>query len=341
MNATNAAKAVGSRYWEASIAGAGSLWHSQRSWHSWHSSFPSGRGSDTLSAMNDTRELRVHLNGRVVPESQAFVRVSDAGFLHGASVFSTALAHHGTVFRLDRHLSRMFATASMIGLRTDATPEGVEAALYELMTVNELAEARVRITLTPGSVHGGDPTTLITASPLPAYPREWYEQGIGVVLSTLRQGSGPPIYGAKTGCYLPRIIARQEAATKGFDEALWFTEDGRLAEACTCNVFIVLDGEVLTPSTDTPALPGVVREAVMELCRSLDISCTDKRATTIRELLRAEEVFVTSSCAGIRPVTRIERHAVGKEEPGSVTRRIMEAYRELLDRECGPEGEKQ
>jgi len=288
---------------------------------------------------NDVGELRVFLNGRIVPEDQATVSVADAGFLHGASVFSTALAHQGVVFRLDRHLSRMLDTARMIGLRTDATREGLAAATAELLAANRLAEARVRITLSPGSVHGAETTTLITASPLPAYPPEWYDKGIGVVVSSLRQGSGPPIYGCKTGCYLPRIIARREAAEKGFDEALWFTEDHRLAEACACNVFLVLGGEVLTPPTDTPVLPGVVREAVIELCGSLDIPCRDDRALAIRELLAAEEVFLTSSCAGIRPVVRVERHAVGSEKPGPVTRRIIQAYRELLDRECGRRGQ--
>jgi len=279
-------------------------------------------------------ELNVFLNGQLVPESQATVSVADAGFLHGAAVFSTALAHNGVVFRLDRHLARMFDTATMLGLRTGATPEELTDATARLLAANELTEARVRITLTPGSVHGAEPTTLITAHPLPAYPPEWYEKGIGVVISSLRQGSGPPIYGCKTGCYLPRIIARQEAATKGFDEALWFTEDNRLAEACTCSVFLVLGGEVLTPPISTPVLPGVVRQAVIDLCEGLDIPCHE-RALTIRELLEAQEVFLTSSCAGIRPVARIERHAVGGEKPGPVTRRIRKAYGELLDRECG------
>jgi branched-chain amino acid aminotransferase len=243
------------------------------------------------------------------------------------------------VFRLDRHLCRLFDTAAMLGMRTDATPDALAGATVKLLAANSLAEARVRITLTPGSVHGGEPTTLVTASPLPVYPPEWYEKGIGVVISSLRQGSGPPVYGCKTGCYLPRILARQEAATKGAEEALWFTEDNRLAEACTCNVFIVLAGEVLTPPTRTPVLPGVVREAVLELCRHMEVPCSNNRSLTIRELLDAQEVFLTSACTGIRPVVRIERHAVGGEKPGSVTRWVMQAYRELLDRECGLSGE--
>jgi len=280
-------------------------------------------------------ELNVFLNGHILPEGQARIGIFDAGFLHGVSAFTTALAHNGVVFRLNRHLSRLFDTVRMLGVRTDATADGLADATAKLLAANALIEARVRITLTPGSVHGGEPTTLITASPLPEYPKQWYEKGIGVVVSSLRQGSGPPVYGCKTGCYLPRILARREAATKGVEEALWFTEDNRLAEACACNVFLVLNGEVFTPPTSTPVLPGVVREAVLELCRGMKAPAFDNRPLTIRELLDAQEVFLTSACAGIRPVVRIERHGVGAEAPGPVTLRIMQAYRELLDRQCG------
>ena len=128
---------------------------------------------------------------------------------------------------------------------------------------NALVEGRARITLTPGPADGGGPcTTLITADPLPVQPAEWYQRGVGVVVSSYKQGRDDPLAGYKTGCYLPRLLARQEAAAKGAEEALWFTTDNLLAEACFCNVFCVLGGRVLTPPLDTPVLPGIVRGAV-------------------------------------------------------------------------------
>jgi branched-subunit amino acid aminotransferase/4-amino-4-deoxychorismate lyase len=282
----------------------------------------------------------VHLNGRLVPASQAAVSVADAGLIHGASVFTTMLAHHGTIFRLDRHLKRLLESAGHfnLNLRTDVTAESLTAAVAELLTANQLREARMRITLTAGTVDGQGPsTTLITAEPLPPQPREWYERGIGVIVSSYQQHRGDPLAGYKTGCYLPRLIARREAAAKGMEEALWFTTDHLLAEACFCNVFLVLNGQVLTPPLDTPVLPGIVRQAVLELCAEAGIGCDDRRPLIIREMLTAQEIFLTSACSGIRPVVRVERHTVGEEKPGPVTRRLMAAYQDLLERECPAE----
>ncbi|MHC4982605.1 MAG: aminotransferase class IV [Planctomycetota bacterium] len=286
----------------------------------------------------------VYLNGGIIPAEQAFVSISDAGFLHGASSFTTMLAHKGVVFRFDRHLERLMSTVRLLSLRTDAAPEALKEATYNLLAANELKEARLRITLTPGSIGGrvgeidreSRPTSLITASKLPEYPRNWYEKGISVVVSSFKQAKGDPTFGYKTGCYFTRVLARQEAAAKAADEALWYTPDNYLAESCFCNVFLVLGGKVWTPPRDTPVLPGIVREAVIELCRKLKIECDAETPLTVREMLAAEEMFLTSSTTGLRPVVRVERHPVGDERPGRTTRIIMEAYERLLDQECSP-----
>lgn len=280
-------------------------------------------------------ELNVHLNGRIVPASQAMIGAADAGLVHGASVFTTMRVHRGRVFRLDRHLARLLETAEHFALRTDATAESLTAATAELLAANALVEGRARITLTPGPADwAGPPTTLITADPLPPQPAEWYERGLTVLVSAYKQGRDDPLAGYKTGCYLPRLLARREAAAKGAEEALWFTTGNLLAEACFCNVFLVRDGRVLTPSLSTPVLPGIVRAAVAELCEAGAVAFDDSRPLTIRDVLDAEEVFLTSAVSGIRPVVCVERHTVGEERPGAVTRRLMAAYAELLDREC-------
>jgi len=279
----------------------------------------------------------VYLNGRIVPVAEASISVFDTGFLHGASVFTTLLAHNGVPFRLDRHLARLLANARSIQLRHDATAEQLTAAVAEVLEANALSEARIRITLSPGPVAGEQtqarPTTVVTASAF-ENPAWWYEKGLGVLISRFRQFRGDPTGGIKTGCYLARVLVRQEAAAAGMDDALWFTDDGHLAEGCFSNVFLVREGTVHTPPLDTPVLAGIVREAVIELCGKLSIPCREDEPLTIKQTLAAEEIFLTSSVAGIRPVVRVERHAVGDEKPGEVFKKILAAYRDLLETEC-------
>jgi len=278
----------------------------------------------------------VYFNGRIVPAAEARISVFDAGLLHGASAFTTMLAHNGQVFRLDGHLSRLLETVDVLGLRTEAGAEVLAAATEELLAANQVNEGRVRITLTPGSVHGGEPTILIASEPLADYVKVWGDKGITVLVSSFRQGCGDPTFGYKTGCYLPRVMAYKEAVSKGCQEGLWFTSDNRLAEACFRNVFLVLEGKVYTPPANTPVLPGIVRAAVIELCGPLLIECHEDKPLTIREVLQAQEIFLTGSGLGVCSVVRVERHVVDEEKPGPVTGKIMAAYDELLDKECPP-----
>ena len=201
------------------------------------------------------------------------------------------------------------------------------------MVSASLARARCRITLTPGPPDG-EPTTLLTARPLPEYPARWYNEGISLVITALKQHTGDPTFGYKTGCYLPRILAMGEASAKGADDALWYTAENHLAESCFSNVFLVLGGKVCTPPRDTPVLPGVVREAVIQLCAAEGLECDESRPLTVKEMLQAEEMFVTNSTMGIRPVARVEKHPVGGQKPGPITRRLTRAYNELLEKQC-------
>ncbi len=286
--------------------------------------------------MGDESNRQVYLNGRILPADAAGISISDAGFLHGASTFTTMYAHNGKVFRLGTHLDRLLATVDLLGLRTDMDRNNLAGGLAELIEVNGLSFARCRITLTPGPVGSDEPTSLITADPLPDYPQRWYTEGLGLVVSSFVQRPGDPTYGFKTGCYFPRLLAQREALQKGMDEALWFTPDHRLAEACMCNVFLVNEGTVRTPPRDTPVLPGVVREAVLELCSSLEIPVDGESPLTIKDVLGADEIFLTGSTTGLRPAVRVEKHEVGDGRPGPVTKTLRKAYQEMLDNECPP-----
>jgi branched-subunit amino acid aminotransferase/4-amino-4-deoxychorismate lyase len=275
----------------------------------------------------------VFLNGALVPAADASVSVFDTGLLHGASVFTTLRSHHGKPFRLDRHLARLMDHAARIGLRHGADPDRLTMAVTELLAANGCDDARIRITLTPGAIGAERPTTLVTTAPLVNDP-EWYTGGISVMVCGVRQYVGDPTVGLKTGCYLTRILARQAAAAHGDEEALWFSTSGHLAEACFSNVFLVLSGRLLTPPLKTPVLGGIVRQAVFDIAAEMDIDCSDQDPLGGDELSAAEEVLLTSSGSGIRPVVRINKQPVGNEKPGPIATKLIAAYDALLEAEC-------
>jgi branched-subunit amino acid aminotransferase/4-amino-4-deoxychorismate lyase len=127
------------------------------------------------------------------------------------------------------------------------------------------------------------------------------------------------------------MLALKQAHEKKAAEALWFTIDGRLAEGCISNVFLVKDSKLFTPTTNTPVLPGIARKTVCELAIANKIELVEKDIT-IDDLLGANEVFITNVIMQVMPVVGIEKHNVGEGKPGTITYKIMEFYREYANK---------
>ena len=268
--------------------------------------------------------------------------VFDAGFSHGAGLFETLRAYRGRVMALAGHVARMNQSAAALNLPVAIDVGQITEMVDELLAANDLSDARLRLTVTPGNVpRPGEapsedpaPTVLLTAEPLRPYAAELYQHGMRVCICPYRQNPSDPLTGHKTLAYLPRLLAMKDAAAKRCQESLWFTTDHRLAEGSVSNVFIVRDGAVVTPPTDTPVLSGIVRRAVLDLAKDQGVPAMEE-AVTIETLLAASEVFLTGSIMEVMPVTAIERHTVGSGAPGPITRQLATAYKSKVADECG------
>ncbi len=281
----------------------------------------------------------VSLNGQLVSAADACVAVSDAAFLWGVGLFETLRAYGGRPFRLGMHVDRMRRSAHLLGWQRIPASDTLVAATQQVLTASELADARLRLTVTPGVVRAGadepDPPTIVaTAAPLPAELASHAEHGVTVVWSVVRQNPHDPTVGHKTTSYLPRLVAQHTARARGAFEALWLTPGGHVAEGAVSNVFAVRDRQLLTPPLETPVLPGVTRALVLELAAGLGIGAAEQ-ALTANEILAADEVFLTNSLIEVMPVARIEDVTIGAGRPGPVTGALALAYRELVTRECG------
>jgi branched-subunit amino acid aminotransferase/4-amino-4-deoxychorismate lyase len=223
------------------------------------------------------------------------------------------------------------------------TPEHLpdESDFRKLLEMNELAEARCRLTVTTGTLHTDQPseethpTVLASAAAQPAYPAEMYTKGMTVMIAPYRQSTRDPIGGHKTINYLPRLLALSAARENSCSEAIWFTTDNRLAEGSISNVFLVTDKTLKTPPLDTPVLPGITRAAVLELAQA-DGQPVAESPLTINDLLDADEVFLTNSVMEVMPVTSVEQKTIRDGRPGKVTSRLAELYRHAVRKECPP-----
>ncbi len=282
---------------------------------------------------------QVFLNDGLVASGKASVSASDSGFLYGAGLFETMRSYKGVVFGLEDHLDRLFFSAKKLSINNTYEKNYIKEAIYEVLGANNLTDARLRLTLTGGemSVPEGEEaksTLLITATDVQSYPAEYYTKGILVVLCPYRQNTTEPTCGHKTTSYFSRMQGLGFAHKMRAAEALWFTEDGRLAEGCISNVFLVKDSVVYTPPLETPVLAGVARKTVCQIAVEKSIKLVEKNLS-IDDLLGADEVFLTNVIMKIMPVTNIEKHAVGKGKVGEVTKKLRKAFDEFIEKTCG------
>jgi len=276
----------------------------------------------------------VYLNGSLVPLDRAKISVLDYGFLYGYGLFETMRAYGGKVFLLDKHLERLDNSLEMLGIKTEGL--SLKYAVMDTIRANKLTDARVRIAVSvgeggtvPDPASCGEPTVLVVATAYKPYPDEVYEKGFRAVISSIRRNSQSPVSTLKSANYLDSLLARQEARKAGVDEALLLNDKGLLAEASMSNIFLLSGGALKTPRVESGILPGITREAVLEIAAKSGIGSTETNITQ-GELNNAQEAFLTNSVMEIMPLVEVDGRAIGSGSPGPVTRGLMAAYRELV-----------
>lgn len=280
----------------------------------------------------------VYLNGALVPRGKASISPFDRGFLYGYGLFETMRSYGGRVFRLDRHLARLMHSAEELGLASLLDAGELEQAVYRTLEANKLMDARIRLTVAAGEGErelapptSGTLTTLVAAEKL-TVPSHIYQQGILAAMVSTRRNSQSPLPAIKSLNYLEGLIAHAEAAALGADEAIMLNDRGFLSECSSSNIFLVVTGKLLTPSLDSGILPGITREAVLELAHDSDIETVEGEIPP-SDLLRADEVFITTSVREVVPVVTVDGRSIGSGKPGEVTISLLAGYKELVRKE--------
>jgi len=278
----------------------------------------------------------VYAGGAFGPAADAGVSVFDHGLLYGDGVFEGIRAYNGRVFKLERHVERLFDSAHAIRLDIPASRDDVAELVLETCRRNEIVDGYIRLVVTRGAGDLGiDPRScpraniIVIARQVRALYGQQPRKGVSLVTSAFRRHApdvlSPSI---KSLNYLNNILARIEANDKNADEALFLDHNGHVAEATVDNFFIVVDRTLMTPPTATN-LKGITRETVLELAADLGIR-TEERYFTLFDVWTAREAFMCGTMAEIVPVASVDgRHigsAVTTGAPGPTTARLAAAY---------------
>jgi branched-chain amino acid aminotransferase len=251
------------------------------------------------------------LNGALLPADAARIDPADRGLTLGDGVFETIRVQGGQAMHLAQHLARLRAGAAVLGIPVGWRDAVLGQAIAAVTEAAGLGDAAARLTLTRGPASRGvlppgepHPTMLVTAGalPPPAPPAQ------AIIAASTRRNQESPLSRIKSLNYLDNIIARREAAARGVDDAILLDTRGRLAESTAANLFVVLNGTILTPPLGDGALPGITR------ARLLAAGLARERTLLPADLSRAAAGFLTNSL-GLRVLTRIEDWVFDRDHP--------------------------
>ena len=302
---------------------------------------------------DDHREAHVWVDGKVLPASERHLSAFDRGFQLGDGIFETLRATGGRATELPEHLARLHRSAEGLDIALPTDVDGrLTSGIEELLAADRLdgpgGDASIRITVSRGAYRSRGvlppdedvpPTVVIQAWPVATVPDAHLQRGLHLIASRVRRDPQNPLATLKTTSRAEYVYARLEARRAGADDALFLTVDDHLSEGTSANIFLVRSGadgapELATPSLDCAILPGTTRSWLLDWGARVGLRPVEG-ALRREDITHAREAFLSSSVAGILPVTAFEDAPIGDGLPGAWTLRAR-ADREAMVRGDSP-----
>lgn len=275
--------------------------------------------------------LKVWMNGRVVPWSDATVPLLSHGFSRGSAIFEVFGTHrspNGTVaFRMDEHLKRLFRSAELLGMQIGYSKSEIMDAVAELIKINKINRGLVKILAYWGEeaviqlvleskldvaifvMPATDELGLDDAKPVSACISKWRKLHPETV----------PVEAKACANYLNAYLARKDAVQRGYNVGLLLGTDGFLSEGSIESVFIVKNGSLFTPPLGR-ILSSITRMSILQVAQVNSLPCYEK-AIGLEDVLAADEMFVCHTGIKILPVGKLENRIL--KAPGPVTSKLM------------------
>jgi len=281
------------------------------------------------------------MDGEFVDWDSATVHVLSHSLHYGLGVFEGIRCYEAekgpAIFKLREHVKRLFASAHIFLLEIPFSEIEIEEAIVETVKMNRVKECYIRplVYIGPGAmgVHPkGNPIRVsIAVWPWGAYlGEEGISKGIRIKVSSFIRGhvNSNLTRGKVCGYYVNSQLAKKEAVSCGYDEALLLDTEGYVSEGSGENIFIVRDG-ILKTTPLTSILEGITRDSIMEIARSEGIQVVEERFTR-DELYIADEAFLTGTAAEVTPIREVDGRMIGEGSPGSVTKKLQATFFDVV-----------
>ena len=278
--------------------------------------------------LNKVSTSTVYLNGRFLPQDQAFVSVLDRGFVFGDGVYEVIPVYGGQLFRFDEHMQRLNNSLAAIRLDNPLNNAEWQTLLNTLILKHGGGEQSLYLQLTRGVAPrdhpfpaNTTPTVFASSSPLiPVAPELLAKGASAITLEDTRWKH----CNIKTISLLPNILLRQQALEANAQEAI-LVRDGLVTEGSASNLFIVSHGIIKTPPNSPFLLPGITRDLLLELAAANHIACQICDISH-HELLHADEVWIASSSRELLPITHIDDQTIGSGHAGPIWQTMNQLY---------------
>jgi branched-chain amino acid aminotransferase len=282
----------------------------------------------------------IWMNGEFVAWDDAKIHVLSHGLHYGTGVFEGIRAYETEkgpgIFRHREHLERLANSAELYYLPLPYSVDEIRDATHELIRRNGLKSCYIRPLAFRGYGEMGlyaksaPVDVMVAVWPWGAYlGEEGKRNGVRAKVSSWRRisPSGLIPQAKASGQYLNSILAKTESANAGYDEAILLDEDGHVCEGSGENIYLVRDGEIVTPPHTASILDGLSRKSIIQIARDLGYQVVEREIARA-ELYLAEEVFLSGTAAELVPVREIDDHELG--EPGEITRVVQAKFEDAL-----------
>ena len=282
----------------------------------------------------------VWFDGKYVPTEKAKVPITTHAIHYGTSIFEGIRAYWNEenlyVFRLDEHVKRFRNSGRFYNISLNFSDEEIINAITGICKKNKIKQScYIRPFYFVGNyginLHVTDEAPTNVAIFTFPFGDLFNKNGIsaGVVSWRKFSDASTPTQAKMGGNYLNSIIATQEAKRNGVDEAILLDHKGNVSEAPGENIFIVRDGQLITPSLASSALEGITRDAIIKIAKDLDVEVTEREISR-SELGMSDEIFLTGTAAEITPITVMDGKKISNGKVGTITNKMMEEYNDIV-----------